>query len=848
MAVDSSGNSWVVDNANNRIVQYNEAGEFIREAGGNGSSGGKLSSPSAIAIDSAGNIDVTEAANNRVTQFSSTGAFIQVIGSSVNKTKVEAGGTTLEKNRCTASSGNVCQAGSAGSGEGQIAEPMGITTTGGQNFFVVERANNRVEKLSPQAEVLAKFGELGNGNGQLKEPTAIGFHGFLLWVADTGNNRMEAFTTSYAYSRKFGSTGSAAGKIYLPTGVEIDASGNVWVSERGNNRVQKFSETGEFLLKFGAAGSSDGLFSAPEGLTIDAKGNFLVADTYNNRVQKWSSSGFDAQETRTTYDSLGRVTSYEDADGNQSETSYDLNGRAVKMSDDKGSQTLRYDSTSGVPVELEDSAAGIFTAGYNADGAIAKKTLPNGLTAETTYDPTGAATHLAYKKASYCGTTCLWLDFGLARSINGQILEETGTLGTKRYGYDKSGRLVSANETPSGGQCTTRIYAYDEDSNRKSLTTRSPGIGGVCASSGGTTQSYEYDAADRLIGPTYDSWGRITSLPAAFSGGEALTTSYFADDMVATQSQGGVTNSYQLDATLRQRVRLQGGGVEGTELFHYDTSSDSPAWTDRGTTWSRNILGIGGELVAIQANGHEVELQLTNLHGDVTATVALSSTVTELKATFRYDEFGNRVDQGASGRYLWLGGHLRRSELRSGVIQMGARTYAPQIGRFLSLDPVRGGSANVYDYANADPVNSMDLTGEAACSITFETNLQFNKSIEGSEYVASYSPRATAHCGSSTRDRVISIQITGGFVSAEGVKHTIDIPVTASQSSTCPRRTCSHAAHGSVSWPTYCGQAASGIIRVKAEISWRPKGSKKRKSVVRRGSYTINTKTLCVPE
>jgi uncharacterized protein RhaS with RHS repeats len=44
---------------------------------------------------------------------------------------------------------------------------------------------------------------------------------------------------------------------------------------------------------------------------------------------------------------------------------------------------------------------------------------------------------------------------------------------------------------------------------------------------------------------------------------------------------------------------------------------------------------------------------------------------------------------------------------------MGVRSYVPAVGRFISVDPVSGGSANAYDYANQDPVNSFDLTGTA---------------------------------------------------------------------------------------------------------------------------------------
>ncbi len=425
----------------------------------------------------------------------------------------------------------------------------------------------------------------------------------------------------------------------------------------------------------------------------------------------------DTQATTATYDTLGRVTSYKDADGNESTTTYDFMGRPVTVNDGKGTQTYGYDSVTGLLVKLEDSAAGTFTASYDADGQLVQRVLPNGLTAVTAFDETGSPVGLTYTKSSNCGASCTWLDFEVERSIGGQIVLEDGNLGKDEYAYDRLGRLITARETPAGGGCTTRTYKYDKDSNREEKRTI-PGVAGVCSSSGGTTQSYGYDSADRLLadGLTYDNFGRITNLPAELAGGKALATTYFSNDMVAIQIQNGVTNTFQLDSALRQRQRLQAGGLEGTEVFHYSGPGDTPSWTERGSTWTRSIPGIGGDLAAMQESGKEVELQLTNLHGDVAATAALNPTATELKELLHFDEFGNPTAGSTSRRFGWLGGKFRRTELSSGVIQMGVRSYVPALGRFLTPDPVFGGSANPYDYANQDPINNFDLTGEKCAS------------------------------------------------------------------------------------------------------------------------------------
>lgn len=79
----------------------------------------------------------------------------------------------------------------------------------------------------------------------------------------------------------------------------------------------------------------------------------------------------------------------------------------------------------------------------------------------------------------------------------------------------------------------------------------------------GTVRQHQHDAADRITDPdyTYDSFGRITSVPARDANGGTLATGYYANDLVRSQSQDGTTNTYVLDPAGRQRARAGSAGA-----------------------------------------------------------------------------------------------------------------------------------------------------------------------------------------------------------------------------------------------------------------------------------------------
>lgn len=199
-----------------------------------------------------------------------------------------------------------------------------------------------------------------------------------------------------------------------------------------------------------------------------------------------------------------------------------------------------------------------------------------------------------------------------------------------------------------------------------------------------------------------------------------LTYGYYANDQVHTISQDGISKTYALDPTGRQRRTIAGNGTTHASVMHYGDGTDAPAWTaivdsqQQEVSWERDITGIDGNLAAIHSSAEteteDTVLQLSNLHGDIVATVANAPNATALADTFETDEYGNPRTP-SSRRYGWLGAKQRRTKLASGVIQMGVRSYLPALGRFSSVDPMRGGSSNTYDYAGMDPLNVTDLTG-----------------------------------------------------------------------------------------------------------------------------------------
>lgn len=143
-------------------------------------------------------------------------------------------------------------------------------------------------------------------------------------------------------------------------------------------------------------------------------------------------------------------------------------------------------------------------------------------------------------------------------------------------------------------------------------------------------------------------------------------------------------------------------------IYGYSGSSDSPSYSrpTSGGAITTYITGPGGLLVTDVAG--TPTFPLLNALGDVVGSTDAGA----YAAAPATDEFG--VGTVPETRLGWLGGHERfYTGTDPDLIRMGVRLYEPRLGRFLEVDPVEGGSANDYDYANSDSANNLDLDGLA---------------------------------------------------------------------------------------------------------------------------------------
>jgi RHS repeat-associated protein len=534
--------------------------------------------------------------------------------------------------------------------------------------------------------------------------------GRLIATTDANNN-----TTYYSYddADRLISTNDAANN---QTTYSYDSESNLTSITDGLNRTTSF--TYDILGRITQTTFPSASF---ETYGYDNVGNLISRTDRNgqtidyeyDQLNRMTQKSYTSYAATYSYNSLNRLTQVRDATGTY-QFIYDDLGRLKQtitnysfLPEKTFTVSYEYDAASN-RTSLTGPENGITTYNYNRLNLIKSLTAPERNRFKWSYDAIGRRTNLSRPNSvstsySYNSVSRLLsishvkrkdtID-GAAYTIDAvgnrtsRLLLPSGP--TTNYLYDDIYQLVAAIQDSS----TIESYTYDEVGNRLSSISISP---------------YVYNSSNELTSKlgttyTYDDNGNLQSKSDA-SG----TTNYSWDPENRLTSvslpRSGETVSYQYDPFGR---RIYKSSSLGTTIFVYDGS---------------NVIeevGADGSLIASYTHALGIDEPLSVVRGDTTnyyladrlgSVTSLTDSKGNLVSTYQYDSFGKLTGStgSISNPFLYTG---RELDAETGLYFYRARYYDPNLGRFISEDPIRfDAGTNFYIYVQNNPINSNDPFG-----------------------------------------------------------------------------------------------------------------------------------------
>jgi trimeric autotransporter adhesin len=310
---DTAGNLYIADLAANTVRKVAAGSGIISLYGGNGTptyngDGGPATSasmygPNACALDSSGDLYIADGANNVIRKITASTGIITTVAGNGTEAGTSEGGFSGDGGLAT---------------KAELNHPNGIIVDSSGNLFISDTGNQRVREINGSTGIITTIAGNGtygySGNGALATSAMIGNPEQLaldasgnLYIAEQGENVITKVNLSTGIINAVAGTGLVSedsigdgrpathAQLNEPEGVAIDAAGNIYISDTGNDRVRKVTiSTGLITTVVGSTTgySGDGGNASraklhnPAGLFFDGSGSLYIADADNGVVRK----------------------------------------------------------------------------------------------------------------------------------------------------------------------------------------------------------------------------------------------------------------------------------------------------------------------------------------------------------------------------------------------------------------------------------------------------------------------------------------------------------------------------------------------------------------------------------
>jgi sugar lactone lactonase YvrE len=309
VALDSAGDIYIADQANERIRKVDASTGLISTVAGNGTQGyngdnipatsAELYTPFGVALDSAGNLYIADDSNCRIRKVDASTGLISTV----------AGNGTAGYN------GDNIPATSA-----ELYYPNGVALDSAGNLYIAD-SDNRIREVNASTGLISTVA--GNGtqgyNGdnipatsaELNDPSGVALDSAgNLYIADYDNHRIRKVDASTGLISTVAGNGTAgyngdniaaiSAELDHPTGVALDSAGNLYVAGYFNHRIRKVNASTGLISTVagnGTAGYNGDNIAAtsaeldyPIGVALDSASNLYIADYFNQRIRKVFSS------------------------------------------------------------------------------------------------------------------------------------------------------------------------------------------------------------------------------------------------------------------------------------------------------------------------------------------------------------------------------------------------------------------------------------------------------------------------------------------------------------------------------------------------------------------------------